>query len=75
MYINVKVAKMDFGEITGILETKETNTAVVNFTYIRKDLTPFGSIKHPRSEFDLQEGKLNSSRTFTKFDDGWRINP
>jgi hypothetical protein len=66
--VDVKVAKMDFGEITGILEYKESNTAVVNYTYIRKDITPFGKIG-----FNLKEGKYNYSHTFTKYDDGWRI--
>ena len=67
-YIDVKVAKLEFGEITGIVEYKESNAAVVNYTYIRKDLTPFGRIG-----FRLQEGKNNYSHTFTKYDDGWRI--
>lgn len=68
-YIVVKAATLDFGEITGIVEYKESNTAVVNYTYIRKNLTPFGRIA-----FYLQEGPNNYSHTFTKYDDGWRIN-
>ena len=68
MTINVKIAKLDFGEITGIIEYKESNTAVVNYTYVRKDLTPFGKIKS-----NFHTGPNNFSHTFTKYDDGWRI--
>lgn len=67
-YVDVKVSKLDFGEITGIIEYKESNTAVVNYTYIRKDLTPFGKI-----QFNLQEGANPYTHTFTKYDDGWRL--
>ena len=62
-----KVSDLDFGEITGIVEQKESNTAKVNYTLIRKNITPFGTI------FGLKEGAFNNSITFTKFDDGWRI--
>ena len=66
--IVVKAAKLYFGEITGIIEYKESNTAVVNYTYVRKEITPFGRIA-----FQLTEGENNFSHTFTKYDDGWRI--
>lgn len=67
-YIDVKVATLDFGEVTGILYQKELNTATVNYTYIRKDLTPFGKIA-----FNLTEGPITETHTFTKYDNGWRI--
>jgi hypothetical protein len=68
-YINVKAATLTFGEITGILQNKESNTAKVDYTLLRKDVTPFGRIA-----FKLNEGTFNKSVTFTKYDDGWRIN-
>lgn len=67
--ITVKIAKLDFGEITGIHENKESNTATVNYTVVRKEITPFGKI-----EYKLQEGSFNKTITFTKYDDGWRPN-
>lgn len=67
-FIQVKVADLDFGEITGIVEQKEFNTAEVNYTLIRKNLTPFSAA------FNINEGTINKSATFTKYDDGWRIN-
>lgn len=66
--VTVKIAKLDFGEITGIHENKESNTATVNYTVVRKDITPFGKIG-----FKLQEGVFNKTSTFTKYDDGWRL--
>ena len=67
--INVRLAKLDFGEITGIVESKESNSAIVNYTVIRKGITPFGRITN-----DLKEGVVNASASFTKYDDGWRLN-
>ena len=65
--INVKVAKLEFGEITGIQEMKQFNTAEVSYTLVRKDITPFGEV------FKCVEGKENKTATFKKYDDGWRI--
>ena len=67
-YIKVKAAKMEFGEILGILAKKELNLAQVDYTLIRKDITPFGRIV-----FKLDEKTINNSVTFAKYDDGWRI--
>jgi len=64
----VKVAKIEFGEITGIVERKEFNIAEVNFTERRQDITPFGRA------LNIYEETFNRSATFTRYDDGWRIN-
>lgn len=65
---NVEVATIEFGEITGIVERKEFNTAEVNYTLKRTKVTPF-----ERIAFDLTEETMNRNVTFTKYDDGWRI--
>ena len=65
----VIVATDEFGEITGIVERKELNGAEVNYTLKRTNITPFGRIL-----FNLTETTFNRTATFTKFDDGWRIN-
>lgn len=67
--IIVKVADVEFGEIKGIVERKQFNVAQVTYTLVRKKITPFGKI-----EFMLNEGTIEKSVTFTKYDDGWRIN-
>jgi len=64
----VKVATIEFGGITGIIERKELNIAEVDYTEIRKNITPFGKA------YNLNEEILNRKITFTKYDDGWRIN-
>lgn len=66
--ISVKVAKLEFGEITGIQEIKEINAVRVIYTLVRKDITPFGKIA-----FNLIEEPVSYEATFTKYDDGWRI--
>lgn len=65
--INVKGAKLDFGQITGILEQKESNTAEVQFQMIR-EANPFGITLRRMSS-----GTVNKTATFKKYDDGWRI--
>lgn len=64
---NVLVATIEFGEITGIIERKELNISEVNYTVKRTDVTPFGRL------FGSNEETLNRTSTFTKYDDGWRI--
>jgi hypothetical protein len=59
----------EFGEITGIVERKEFNTSEVNYTIRRTNITPFGRIV-----FNINEETYNRTETFTKYDDGWRIN-
>lgn len=67
--IDVYVATLHFDEITGIITNTENNTAQVEYTLIRKDITPFG-----RTGYNLVAGKkINQSANFTKYDDGWRI--
>ncbi len=66
--ININVAKLEFGEITGIQEIKQLNSAQVSYTMLRKDITPFGKIA-----FKLTEESIPCTATFTKYDDGWRI--
>jgi hypothetical protein len=66
--INVKVAKLDFGEITGIVERKEFNMAQVEYTIVRTEITPFGRIA-----FKYNESPETKTAVFSKFDDGWRI--
>ena len=66
-YATFKTAELDFGEITGIIENEELNNAEVQYTLIRKNVTPFGKAKN------LLEGKVSKSALFTKYDDGWRI--
>lgn len=65
----VMVARIEFGEVTGIVERKEFNVSEVNFTIKRTNITPFGRIV-----FNLNEETNTRSVTFTKYDDGWRIN-
>lgn len=66
--IFVKVSILDFGEVTGIREFKEYNTAQVEFTLKVKDITPFGRII-----YNMTESTENRSVTLIKYDDGWRI--
>lgn len=66
--VNLIVAKLEFGEITGIQEIKQLNSALVSYTLLRKDITPFGKIA-----FNLKEETIPYTATFTKYDDGWRI--
>lgn len=66
--VNVKVAKLSFGEITGIVERKEFNIAEVSYTLVRSNITPFGRIA-----FGYNESPISKTVTFTKYDDGWRI--
>ena len=64
---SVRVATIEFGEITGIVERKEMNLAEVNYTERRKDITPFGKA------LNVNEETFNKTATFTKYDNGWRI--
>ena len=66
--IKVVGAKLEFGEIKGIVERKEFNVAEVSYTLIRKEITPFGKIA-----FNLGEETITKTVNFTKYDDGWRI--
>ena len=67
LYANCKVSDLEFGGATGVSQQKGTNTALVKYTQVRK-ITPFGTA------LNLNDGPFEVSVTFTKFDDGWRIN-
>lgn len=63
----IKLATIEFGEITGIVERKDYNMSEVNYTTRRKDITPFGKI------LGISEETRNQTISFVKYDDGWRI--
>jgi len=63
----IKVATIDFGSITGIVERPESHTAKVQYTLTRNNITPFGRA------VNMTEETFTQTATFTKFDDGWRI--
>lgn len=65
--VKVKTADLIFGDITGIMSYEEFNTADVEYTVQRKNITPFGRA------MGLEEETMQRSVTFTKYDDGWRI--
>jgi hypothetical protein len=64
---SVQVATIEFGEITGIIERKEYKTAEVQYTTKRTNITAFGKAYNKIEEI------FNHSTTFTKYDDGWRL--
>lgn len=65
-YITCKLSDNKFGEITGISQQEDSNTALVKYTII-KTVTPFGEA------LNMKNGASEVSVTFTKYDDGWRI--
>ncbi len=67
--VEVKVAKIEFGEITGIQEVKigDLVSYYVEYTVKRTNINSFGTIVH-----DLDEKTVKKKVKFTKFDDGWR---
>jgi hypothetical protein len=67
--VEVKVAKIEFGEITGIQEVKlgDLVSYYVEYTVKRTNINSFGTIIH-----DLDEKIIKKKVKFTKFDDGWR---
>lgn len=69
--VQVKVAKIEFGEITGIQEVKLGDLVSYNVEYTvkRTNINSFGTIVH-----DLDEKTIKKKVKFTKFDDGWRPN-
>ena len=64
---NFKVSKKEFGTISGIVESQGLNITEVRYTVIETP-TPFGI-----AVFELQNGTVEKSATFRKYDDGWRI--
>lgn len=67
--VEVKVAKIEFGEITGIQEVKlgDLVSYYVEYTVKRTNINSFGIIIH-----NLDEKTIKKKVKFTKFDDGWR---
>lgn len=64
----VKTCDIVFGEITGIIQNKESNFAEVRYTLEKKNISPFGKA------FGVKPEIINRTAMFTKYDDGWRIN-
>jgi hypothetical protein len=66
-FLTVKTGQLEFGEITGIVERKESSTAEVHYTEKVVE-TPFGTA------LGVAKGPYVRTATFTKYDDGWRLN-
>lgn len=64
--IRVKTGFVEFGEVTGIVERTALNIAEVTYTE-KTVVTPFGKF------FKANEETVSRVATFTKYDDGWRI--
>lgn len=62
-----KVSNTAFGEITGMVESKELNITEVKYTTIVTP-TSFG-----QAIFNIQGQTIEDSVEFRKYDDGWRI--
>lgn len=67
--VDVKVAKIEFGEITGIKEIKigDLISYSVEYTLKRNEINPFGKIV-----YNLEERIVKRTILFSKYDDGWR---
>jgi hypothetical protein len=65
--ILVKLADIEFGKITGVKTNPERNTAQVEYTVKRSNITPFGELQ------ELQEETIPKYASFEKYDDGWRL--
>ncbi|MGN6214481.1 hypothetical protein [Parafilimonas sp.] len=64
----VKVADMDLGEVTGIQMQDDKKSAVVEYTVVYKNITPFSKlIKRDLSEKETQRATLSF------FDSGWKF--
>ena len=65
---NVKIAIKEFGEVTGILMGKDNKTAIVKFSVVFKNPTPFSKLLGG----DLSKPKILEA-FFIKYDTGWTI--
>lgn len=63
----LKSADIEMGEITGIIERDKSNSSEVNYTLNIKNITPFGEA------FNINAETINKRTTFSKYDDGWRM--
>jgi len=62
----VKSCEIAFGEVTGIEVENQFNGAVVHYTLVRVNPTPFG--------VNISQEPIDKKALFSKYDDGWRIN-
>ncbi len=72
----VKLSTVEFGEVSGIFEEPKMNMAKVEYTLIRKNLTPFGRITRINMESNqiMKEGDIVPRKdVFLKYNDGWRL--
>ncbi|MFX1705731.1 hypothetical protein PV783_17315 [Chitinophaga sp. CC14] len=68
MVQKVKLAEQHFGEITGMQMLKNDKKAIVEYTYVYKNVTPFVAISNLKIE-----PKESRKAYFALYDDGWRI--
>lgn len=77
-WIRVVVSQLDFGAITGIVESDASRSATVEFTVLR-NTTPFGDNLVPYrypievTPSDLATTTISKSAVLKKYDDGWRV--
>lgn len=79
-YYLMKAADKVFGQITGIREVNNGEQAEVDFTWVYKNVTPFGqaiTTEHQqlgRSDDIYAEGQIVPATVMmAKYNDGWRI--
>jgi hypothetical protein len=68
----VKTSDLDMDEITDILNNEQSKTAIVEYSLIRNNWTPFGEYYktiNPAKYPEQTPGKSN----LQKYDDGWRV--
>lgn len=66
-FVDVKVAILSFGEVTGIQKMSEKNIAEVSYT-VNRTCTPFGQYL-----FNYSDGVVTQKAIFKQYDDGWRM--
>lgn len=64
----VKLAEQHFNEITGMQILKNDKKAIVEYTVVYKNVTPFVAISNLKIE-----PKVDKKAYFALYDDGWRI--
>lgn len=73
---SVKIATIEFVEVTGIREFKESNSADVEFSLIKTKITPFGQAYKNNywiDPYEIEEKHYAFACKFLLYDDGWRI--
>jgi len=75
--IDVLLATISFGEVTGIVERHEEKEAEVNYTLTLKETTPLaaaGVVTLSRENWEYYNQSTVLRRNFfVKYDDGWRL--